>query len=96
MIRLRNGDCGFLKTRNGILCAILSLGTWRRPVRFRNGRLSTGLLFGCGHKRGGGCARLDLFEAFREAFVEVDGIRRFGAAMMSKIRLNSSGCSSKR
>lgn len=41
MIRLRKGDCGFVKRRNGIPVVWASFGMWRFPVTEGNGREST-------------------------------------------------------
>lgn len=101
MIRLRCGDCGLLNMRNGIPFALLNMGTWRRPLRFANGRLSTALLFGCGHRRGGGRGSLDPLPqlvcsgVLLEVSINVDDTRGFGVAMKSKICLSLSGYWSK-
>ena len=85
---MRYGDCGFFNNRNGVFLPTTSLGTCRRPVSFRNGRLSTGLLFGCGQTRGGGRGALGrLLPAFGEASINGDGIHGVGVAISSKIRL---------
>ena len=102
IMRLRYGDCGFLKRRNGIPFPTQNLGTWRGPLRSGNGRLSTGMLFGCGQTRGRARGSLERLLRFVrslpgwKAFIIIDGIRGVGLAKKSKSRLNSSGCSSKR